>query len=123
MKEVSPEIRQYKRILARLDKSFVEKVVIFLSGENIKTKGEEWLYKTIHANTGWDFVYFFPKLAMIISDDKTVLNVLRNLLEEKSFPLKLRFFAYYLLYSYHRNNKDYSKAKNLVTTYFEEFQN
>ncbi|MFX1286255.1 MAG: hypothetical protein ACFFB5_21660 [Promethearchaeota archaeon] len=123
MSELLPEIHQYKKIMANLDKSFVEKVLNFLSDENIKHKGGDWLYKTIHANTGWDFVYYFPKLAMIIRDDKTILKVIKILLEKKSFPSKLRFFAYYLLYSFHRNNKDYSKAKQLVTTYFGEFQN
>ncbi len=64
MNEDSPEIRHYKKILTRLDKSFEKKVENFLSNENIEFKGKNWLYKTIHNNTNWDFVYYFPKLSI-----------------------------------------------------------
>ncbi len=116
--EIEKEIHLYQKIFTRLDKSLEKRILDHLSCD----KNKDWLYRTIYNNCHFDFCRYLSELSGLLKVDSKFNENIYSILNNKNNPNKLRFFAYYVIYTYYRRNKDYSVARQYMDKYFITFQ-
>ena len=119
--DFSPEVPLLKKALLKLDKDFEKRVFNFLATKNKRVTQNAWLYNTILHPTSYDFCTYFGSLSGLIGVDPMFKTDAICLLESDHYPLKLRFFGYFLLFTYYRHKRDYSVARQYMDQYYELF--